>query len=318
MPAEIRPRGARGGGRRGRTRRRAARGAAPTLSSSRATSGTPRTWPARPSTGARRGVRVLRAAARSSSRPVTTTSPARRVLRPGRPRGARDAVVAGNVVVFRTACVGDRSRSGAGRRDRDGPRVPLAPPWTRTSAARPPPARPASRSPLLLLHGSLESYPGADAPRGPKRTAPFSRRDELAAPDSPGRRSATTTTSPPRRAPGRACRRGATPGRPTGPRPRRDRPALLPEGDPRPGEGAGASRRCPPTPGRFSTSPSTGPITRPVPSREGRRPRLPRARAAPGRRPAHAHGDAADGARPVGAARPEHLKGATPTWRSAT
>ncbi len=43
----------------------------------------------------------------------------------------------------------------------------------------PPPKRPDSEHALLLLHGSLESYPGADSPRGTKRTAPFSRRDVL-------------------------------------------------------------------------------------------------------------------------------------------
>ncbi len=42
-----------------------------------------------------------------------------------------------------------------------------------------PPARPASEHALLLVHGSLESYPGADSPRGAKRTAPFSRREVL-------------------------------------------------------------------------------------------------------------------------------------------
>ena len=41
----------------------------------------------------------------------------------------------------------------------------------------PPPPRPPSEHTLLLLHGSLESYPGADSPRGVKRTAPFSRRE---------------------------------------------------------------------------------------------------------------------------------------------
>lgn len=45
----------------------------------------------------------------------------------------------------------------------------------------PSPARPASDHALLLLHGSLESYPGADSPRGTKRTAPFSRREVLGA-----------------------------------------------------------------------------------------------------------------------------------------
>jgi DNA repair exonuclease SbcCD nuclease subunit len=43
----------------------------------------------------------------------------------------------------------------------------------------PPPARPGSEHALLLLHGSLESYSGADSPRGTKRTAPFSRREIL-------------------------------------------------------------------------------------------------------------------------------------------
>ncbi len=39
----------------------------------------------------------------------------------------------------------------------------------------PPPARPLAPYALLMLHGSLESYRGPDAPTGPKRTAPFSR-----------------------------------------------------------------------------------------------------------------------------------------------
>ena len=43
----------------------------------------------------------------------------------------------------------------------------------------PPPPRPDVPLALLLLHGSLESYPGADSPRGAKRTAPFSRRELL-------------------------------------------------------------------------------------------------------------------------------------------
>jgi exonuclease SbcD len=41
------------------------------------------------------------------------------------------------------------------------------------------PPRPEVPHALLLLHGSLESYPGADAPRGAKATAPFSRRELL-------------------------------------------------------------------------------------------------------------------------------------------
>jgi exonuclease SbcD len=42
----------------------------------------------------------------------------------------------------------------------------------------PPPLRPSTPHALLLLHGSLETYMGADSPRGTKRTAPFSA-DEL-------------------------------------------------------------------------------------------------------------------------------------------
>lgn len=44
----------------------------------------------------------------------------------------------------------------------------------------PPPARPEVPFALLMLHGSLESYRGPDAPSGGKRTAPFSA-EELAA-----------------------------------------------------------------------------------------------------------------------------------------
>jgi exonuclease SbcD len=43
------------------------------------------------------------------------------------------------------------------------------------------PPRPGVAHAVLLLHGSLESYPGADAPRGGKRTAPFTREELLAA-----------------------------------------------------------------------------------------------------------------------------------------
>jgi len=83
-----------------------------------------------------------------------------------------------NVVVFRdpawavvpfpgrpdAAVVGRAFLSAAAVMDR-----PLSP--------RPP--RPAVPHALLLLHGSLETYPGADAPRGSKATAPFSRRELL-------------------------------------------------------------------------------------------------------------------------------------------
>jgi DNA repair protein SbcD/Mre11 len=41
----------------------------------------------------------------------------------------------------------------------------------------PAPPRPETAHALLLLHGSLESYAGADSPRGTKRTAPFSARE---------------------------------------------------------------------------------------------------------------------------------------------
>lgn len=44
-----------------------------------------------------------------------------------------------------------------------------------------PPRRPEVPYALLLLHGSLESYSGPDAPSGEKRTAPFSREELLAA-----------------------------------------------------------------------------------------------------------------------------------------
>jgi hypothetical protein len=45
----------------------------------------------------------------------------------------------------------------------------------------PPPPRPDVPYAILLLHGSLESYPGRDAPRGGKLTAPFSLEELLGA-----------------------------------------------------------------------------------------------------------------------------------------
>jgi len=45
----------------------------------------------------------------------------------------------------------------------------------------PPPPRPEVSHAILLLHGSLETYPGTDAPREGKRTAPFSAGELLAA-----------------------------------------------------------------------------------------------------------------------------------------
>ncbi|MDX9733514.1 MAG: DNA repair exonuclease [Thermoanaerobaculia bacterium] len=45
----------------------------------------------------------------------------------------------------------------------------------------PPPARPPAELAILMLHGSLESYRGPDAPSGSKKTAPFSREELLGA-----------------------------------------------------------------------------------------------------------------------------------------
>ena len=45
----------------------------------------------------------------------------------------------------------------------------------------PPPARPPAPLALLMLHGSLESYRGPDAPSGSKKTAPFSKEELLSA-----------------------------------------------------------------------------------------------------------------------------------------
>lgn len=83
-----------------------------------------------------------------------------------------------NVVVFRggtwsTAPFPDRDDATVTGRAFLSPAVVVERPLA------PPPPRPASAHAILLLHGSLESYPGADSPRGRKRTAPFARREVL-------------------------------------------------------------------------------------------------------------------------------------------
>ena len=83
---------------------------------------------------------------------------------------------------------------GRAGRHRDRARVPLA----RLEADGPsiaPPPRPEVPFALLLLHGSLESYRGPDAPSGAKSTAPFSREELAATGCLVGRRWATTTPS---------------------------------------------------------------------------------------------------------------------------
>jgi DNA repair exonuclease SbcCD nuclease subunit len=83
-----------------------------------------------------------------------------------------------NVVVFRSSAW--ETVSFPGREDTTVTgRAFLSPAVVVERPLAPPPARPLSSHALLLLHGSLESYPGADSPRGAKRTAPFSRREVL-------------------------------------------------------------------------------------------------------------------------------------------
>jgi len=85
-----------------------------------------------------------------------------------------------NVVVFRdeawtaAAVPGRKDAAVVGR-------AFLSPSTVEERPLATPPARPAAAHALLLVHGSLESYPGADAPRGRKRTAPFTRDELLAA-----------------------------------------------------------------------------------------------------------------------------------------
>lgn len=81
-----------------------------------------------------------------------------------------------NVVVFRSQAFETAPFPGRDDATVTG-RAFLSPAVVVERALAPPPARPPSEHALLLLHGSLESYPGADSPRGTKRTAPFSRRE---------------------------------------------------------------------------------------------------------------------------------------------
>jgi DNA repair exonuclease SbcCD nuclease subunit len=79
----------------------------------------------------------------------------------------------GNVVVFRDP--GWTTIPVPGRDDAAVTgRAALSPAAVETRPLAPPPARPEVAHAILLLHGSLETYPGRDAPRGGKRTAPFS------------------------------------------------------------------------------------------------------------------------------------------------
>ncbi len=83
-----------------------------------------------------------------------------------------------NVVVFRgpawsTAPFPDRDDVTVTGRAFLSPAIVVERPLT------PPPTRPPSAHAILLLHGSLESYPGPDSPQGRKRTAPFARREVL-------------------------------------------------------------------------------------------------------------------------------------------
>lgn len=78
-----------------------------------------------------------------------------------------------NVSVFRTAAW--ESRPVPGREDATVTgRAFLSPLLESGRPLEAPPPRPGVPFPLLMLHGSLESYRGPDAPTGPKRTAPFS------------------------------------------------------------------------------------------------------------------------------------------------
>lgn len=84
----------------------------------------------------------------------------------------------GNVTVFRTSSW--EARPVPGREDATVTgRAFLSPLLEAGRPLDPPPSRPAVPFALLMLHGSLESYRGPDAPSGAKKTAPFSR-EELA------------------------------------------------------------------------------------------------------------------------------------------
>lgn len=86
----------------------------------------------------------------------------------------------GNVSVFRSAAW--QTLSVAGREDAAVTgRAFLSPLLPAGRPLDPPPPRPDVPFALLMLHGSLESYAGPDAPSGSKRTAPFSAEELLAA-----------------------------------------------------------------------------------------------------------------------------------------
>jgi DNA repair exonuclease SbcCD nuclease subunit len=85
-----------------------------------------------------------------------------------------------NVAVFRSAAW--QSLPVPGRDDASVTgRAFLSPLLEESRPLDPPPPRPGVPLALLMLHGSLESYRGPDAPSGSKRTAPFSREELLAA-----------------------------------------------------------------------------------------------------------------------------------------
>ncbi len=84
----------------------------------------------------------------------------------------------GNVTVFRTSTWETRPVPGRDDATVTG-RAFLSPLLEAGRPLDPPPARPTVPFALLMLHGSLESYRGPDAPSGAKRTAPFSK-EELA------------------------------------------------------------------------------------------------------------------------------------------
>lgn len=85
-----------------------------------------------------------------------------------------------NVSVFRGEAW--ESRTVPGREDASVTgRAFLSPLLEARRPLDPPPDRPGLPYPILMLHGSLESYRGPDAPSGAKRTAPFSREELEAA-----------------------------------------------------------------------------------------------------------------------------------------
>jgi len=85
-----------------------------------------------------------------------------------------------NVVVFRDGEWTTRALPGRDDVAVVG-RAFLSPAAVEARPLSPPPPRPEAPHAVLLLHGSLETYPGADAPREGKKTAPFTREELLAA-----------------------------------------------------------------------------------------------------------------------------------------